>query len=374
MSTGLRSTIVLIFLVAAGCSDQVQDTPTIPGGAQQGVSGASALITAYVQAIDAIKVDDTQKGSTSGMVLIKGSQFAMGGDNDQAREDEYPKHEIEVQDFWIDKNEVTNRQFSKFVEATGYVTIAEQEIDIHELMKQLPAGTPPPDPELLQPFSLVFREVPDDAPARGPGDWWDMVKGANWQQPEGPGSNLKGREDLPVVHVSWYDAMAYCRWAGKRLPTEAEWEFAARGGLKEAIYPWGDEPIDASKANYWQGTFPHENHGEDRFMRLAKVGSFEPNAYGLYDMSGNVWEWVSDWFHFHYYHEAQFSQGVVHNPLGPETSFDPMEPSVPKKVIRGGSFLCNDSYCSGYRVAARMKSSPDTAMEHTGFRCVRDAD
>ena len=365
--------IVVFLLTALSCrnrSPQVNEAVAEPNPAS--IVGPNQLIPEFVAAIESIEVDQEQATSTDGMVLIPAGTFRMGGDNEQAREDEFPKHEIEVSAFWIDAHEVTNAEFARFVSATGYQTIAEQEIDVEDLMKQLPPGTPPPDPESLQPFSLVFAAVPEGHPARGPGDWWQMIKGANWRQPEGPGSSWQDRPDEPVVHIAWYDAMAYCQWAGKRLPTEAEWEYAARGGLSDAIYPWGNEPIDVDKANFWQGEFPFTNTDQDRFHKLSPVGTFAANGYGLYDMSGNVWEWTADWFHYHYYYDDAF-QSLVKDPLGPATSYDPMEPSVPKKVIRGGSFLCNDSYCSGYRVAARMKSSPDTGMEHTGFRCVRSA-
>ena len=204
-----------------------------------------------------------------------------------------------------------------------------------------------------------------------PSEWWQMIQGANWRQPEGPGSSIEGREDHPVVHIAWYDAMAYCKWAGKRLPTEAEWEYAARGGNAGNIYPWGNEPITPERANYWQGEFPVQNQAQDQFKKTSPVKQFDANDYGLYDMAGNVWEWTADWYHYHHYYQTQ-QEAIAIDPLGPENSFDPDEPTVPKKVIRGGSFLCNDSYCSGYRVASRMKSSPDTGMEHTGFRCVRD--
>ncbi len=367
--------VVCFVLISCGSDKSTEvgarvEQPSPENAAQ--TPGPNNLIDAYVDAIDQLETDRDASQNFDGMVRIPGGEFQMGGDNDQAREDEYPKHGIRVRDYWMDVHEVTNAQYLEFVKATGYITIAEQEIDLDELMKQLPPGTPPPDPSLLEPFSLVFRAVPEGQPVNGPGDWWVMTKGANWRQPEGEGSSLKGREQEPVVHIAWYDALAYCKWAGKRLPTEAEWEYAARGGLSDAIYPWGNEPIDATKANYWQGEFPHENKGEDSFAKLSAVGSFAPNGYGLHDMAANVWEWCADWFHYHYYYDDQFQAGIVDNPIGPENSYDPMEPSVPKKVIRGGSFLCNDSYCSGYRVASRMKSSPDTGMEHTGFRCVRD--
>lgn len=331
---------------------------------------ANYLIDDYLEAIDRIQPDPTMARSLEGMIEVKGERFDMGADNEQARPDEFPKHPVEVKDFWIDATEVTNAQFQKFIEATGYVTVAERVIDLEELKKQVPPGTPLPSKEDLQPFSLVFK-----APGSGtlqtlsPADWWQVVKGANWRQPQGPGSSIKGKENYPVVHVSWYDAIAYCKWTGKRLPSEAEWEYAARSGQKNKIYPWGNEPVSPSKANFFQGEFPVKQVNEDGFVRLAPVKSFPANTLGLYDMAGNVWEWCADWYRADYY--AQQAT-LLKNPQGPADSYDPDEPATPKKVVRGGSFLCNDTYCSGYRVAARMKSSPDTGLEHTGFRCVRD--
>lgn len=325
-----------------------------------------------VAEIEAIKPDEMMAKNKSGMVLIEGGHFEMGGDNGQARKDELPKVSTKVNSFWMDATEVTNAQFKTFVEATGYKTIAERKIDLGEIMAQLPPGTPPPPPEALEPMSLVFaspnQPVPDN-----PAYWWQMIKKADWQHPQGPESSIKGKENYPVVHVSWYDAKAYANWAGKRLPTEAEWEYASRGGVEGKIYPWGDESIEEGevKANFWQGNFPYKNEVKDGFIRLAPVASFAPNGYGLYDMAGNVWEFCADWYHSNYYPHRVKNQ-LVDNPLGPGNSFDPDEATIPKKVVRGGSFLCNDSYCSGYRVAARMKSSADTGLEHTGFRCVRD--
>jgi len=306
-----------------------------------------------------------------GMVHIPGGTFMMGGDNDQARADEFPKHKVEVSGFWMDIQEVTNAQFRKFVEATTYVTIAERKPDWEEMKKQLPKGTPKPDESLLVPASLVFNPPNHAVDVTGAPVWWSWVQGANWKQPEGPGSDLKNKENYPVIHVAWEDAMAYCKWAGKRLPTEAEWEYAARGGLSEEIYPWGNQNVDEGsvKANSWQGQFPNQNTGRDGFYASSPVKSFQPNGFGLYDMAGNVWEWCADWYHADYYKSVK---GGELNPKGPATSYDPQEPTVPKRVVRGGSFLCNDSYCSGYRVAARMKSSADTGLSHTGFRCVAD--
>lgn len=306
-----------------------------------------------------------------GMVYIPGGTFMMGGDNDQARADEFPKHKVEVSGFWMDIQEVTNAQFQKFVEATAYVTVAERKPDWEEMKKQLPAGTPKPDESLLVPASLVFNPPSHPVNVNGGPVWWSWVQDASWKMPEGAGSDLKNKENYPVVHVAWEDAMAYCKWAGKRLPTEAEWEYAARGGLSNEIYPWGNQNVDEGsvKANSWQGQFPNQNTSRDGFYGSSPVKSFQPNAFGLYDMAGNVWEWCSDWYHSDYYKTAK--DGEV-NPKGPAKSYDPQEPTVPKRVVRGGSFLCNDSYCSGYRVAARMKTSADTGLSHTGFRCVVD--
>ncbi|WP_370632392.1 formylglycine-generating enzyme family protein [Mucilaginibacter sp. UR6-1] len=309
----------------------------------------------------------------AGMVFIKGGTFSMGGDNAQAADDEFPKHEVRVNGFWMDATEVTNAQFARFVKATGYVTTAERKPDWNELKKQLPPGTPKPDESMLVPASLVF--TPPDHPVRldNYAQWWAWVPGANWQHPQGPQSNIKGRDNYPVVQISYYDALAYCKWAGKRLPTEAEWEWAARGGRQNNIYPWGNEPVDkgAPKANSWQGEFPWKNTVADKFERLAPVSSFAPNNYKLFDMAGNVWEWCADLYNNTYYKTISKPAGVS-NPQGPVKSYDRDEPYAVKRVIRGGSFLCNDSYCSGYRVARRMKNTEDSSTEHVGFRCVRD--
>ena len=310
--------------------------------------------------------------STKGMVLIKGGTFMMGGDNLQAGADEYPKHKVQVSGFWMDATEVTNAQFQKFVEATHYITTAEKKPDWDEMKQTLPPGTPKPPDSMLVAASLVFHQTSGPVDLRDYSQWWSWVKGADWKHPEGPNSNIKGKENYPVVQVSWYDAMAYCKWMGKRLPTEAEWEYAARGGLQNNIYPWGNEPINEGKpkANSWGGKFPYYNDDKDGFVGLAPVKSFPANGYSLYDMAGNVWEWCSDWYDPNYY--QSFGNSVAVNPQGPAKSYDPMDPYTPKRSLRGGSFLCNDAYCSGYRVARRMKSSPDTGLEHTGFRCVKD--
>jgi sulfatase modifying factor 1 len=310
--------------------------------------------------------------STAGMKYIPGGTFAMGGDNGQASPDEFPKHNVQVNAFWMDETEVTNAQFQKFVEATRYVTTAEQKPDWEELKKTVAPGTAKPADSLLIPASLVFKQTKGPVELHDFNQWWSWVAGADWKHPQGAGSSIKGKENLPVVHISWYDAMAYCKWAGKRLPTEAEWEFAARGELISNVYPWGNEHVNTGKvkANSWEGKFPYLNTMKDGYLKSAPVKSYKANGYGLYDMAGNVWEWCSDWYDADYY--TSLGKSTTVDPQGPSKSSDPEDIYTPKRSLRGGSFLCNDSYCSGYRVARRMKSSPDTGLEHTGFRCVRD--
>ena len=305
-----------------------------------------------------------------GMVRIPGGEFMMGSDSKLARPDEQPVHKVKVSPFWMDITEVTNAEFRRFVEATHYVTTAEKPPDKAEIMAQLPPGTPEPPADSLKPGSLVFA-----APPSAGEYWWKWVQGADWRHPEGPDSNIDGKDDYPVVQVSWYDAEAYAKWAGKRLPTEAEWEFAARGGLKGKTYAWGNEDPARGKprANIWQGTFPQKNLATGGHTGASKVRSFPANGYGLYDMTGNVWEWTQDWYRADAYARVAGSKPVV-DPQGPADSFDPEEPYAKKRSQRGGSFLCDDNVCASYRPSARMKSSPDTGLVHTGFRCVKTAE
>ena len=305
----------------------------------------------------------------TGMVRIKGGDFMMGATDREGRKDEYPLHAVTVKDFWMDITEVTNLQFNQFVKATQYSTTAEKAIDWSEMKKQLPAGTPKPPDDQLLPASLVFKKNKQATNLSDYSQWWVWMAGASWKHPHGPGSDINGKDDYPVVQVSWDDAMAYCKWAGKRLCTEAEWEYAARGGLVNKKYPWGEEDPEFihPKANTWQGKFPSVNTNWDHFENSAPVKSFDPNPYGLFDMAGNVWEWCSDWYNESYYQQLESKKTV--NPTGPLISLDSDEPGIPKRVVRGGSFLCNASYCKGYRVSSRMKTSPDTGLEHTGFRC-----
>lgn len=308
------------------------------------------------------------------MVKIPAGEFMMGAvDGDpHARPDESPRHKVAVEAFWMDQTEVTNAQFRKFVEATKYVTTAERKPDWEELKKQLPEGTEKPPEEMLVAGSIVFSPPKQAVPLNDASMWWAFTPGADWRHPLGPGSSIEGKDEYPVVQVSWDDANAYAKWAGKRLPTEAEWEWAARGGLVDKIYAWGAEDVNEGKpkANTFEGHFPDRDDAKDGFAGIAPIKQFAPNGYGLYDMAGNVWEWCSDWYRNDYYATCA-KQDISHNPTGPADSFDPEEPTISKRVQRGGSFLCHDSYCASYRASARMKTSPDTGLSHSGFRCVR---
>lgn len=306
----------------------------------------------------------------AGMRWVEGGIFSMGSTIPGSRGDEYPAHLVQLNGFWIDEKEVTNSEFAAFVKATGYKTEAEMKPNWEDIKRQLPEGTPKPPDHLLVAASLTFVPTSYQVSMDDYSVWWKWTAGANWRHPHGPNSDIKNKGNYPVVQVSWKDANAYAKWAGKRLPTEAEWEYAASAGSTKK-YPWGNEDIQAGKpkANTWNGNFPNENTAWDGYEGLAPAKSFKPNAFGLYDMAGNVWEWVADWYTADYY--KQSGDLIVKNPQGPLESMDPYEPKIPKKVIRGGSFMCNASYCEGYKVTSRMKSSADTGLENTGFRCVK---
>lgn len=301
-------------------------------------------------------------GSRDGMVWIPGGRFWMGTNH---MEDAQPLHEVEVGGFWMDRTDVSNEEFARFVKATAYVTVAERRLD--------PKDFPNLAPEDLSPGSVVFTPPSTAVPLDQPLAWWRFVRGANWRHPEGPNSDLRGKEKYPVVHIAWPDAVAYAKWAGKRLPTEAEWEFAARGGHDRQDYPWGNELTPKGKwmANTFQGHFPDKNTSEDGYAGVAPVASFPPNDFGLYDMAGNVWQWVSDWYRPDYYTQLQRDGALAINPQGPKNSFDPQELGVAKRVQKGGSFLCTDQYCERYMPGARGKGDPETGTNHLGFRCVR---
>jgi formylglycine-generating enzyme required for sulfatase activity len=308
-----------------------------------------------------------------GMAWIPGGEFSMGAGATpdmnavgmQATTDSRPIHRVYVDGFWMDATEVTNEEFAKFVAATGHVTIAERAPRAEDF-----PGAPP---ENLVAGAVVFSPPRLAVSLDNHFQWWSYVNGANWRHPEGPASTLVGRENYPVVHIAYDDAVEYATWAGKRLPTEAEWEFAARGGLTGKQYPWGDEFMPNAKvmANTHQGRFPHEDTGHDGHRGIGPVAQFEPNGYGLYDLAGNVWEWVSDWYRPDYYAQLASIGTVVRNPQGPAVPFDPGEPTEKKRVHRGGSFLCTDQYCSRYMVGTRAKGESSTGTNHVGFRLVK---
>lgn len=311
-----------------------------------------------------------------GMVWIPGGEFSMGSrivgrcacEGTEAMPDARPIHRVYVDGFWMDITDVTNAQFQKFVDATGYITIAERTPTKEEF--------PTAPLENLVAGSTVFTPTSAPVPLNDHFQWWSYVHGANWRHPLGPESDLKGREQYPVVQIAYDDAAAYAKWAGKRLPTEAEWEFAARGGDAGKVYTWGNEfkPGGKFMANTYQGQFPVKDTGEDGFVGIAPAKSFPANGYGFYDMSGNVWQWCSDWYRPDTFRELAMGGGVARNPQGPKTPYDPAEPMEKKRVHRGGSFLCNDQYCSRYMVGTRGKGEISTGANHLGFRCVKKAD
>jgi len=299
----------------------------------------------------------------AGMVWIPGGRFQMG--SDEHYPEEGPAHSAVVDGFWMDRYTVTNAEFRRFVELTGYITVTESPPDA--------ADYPGAKAEMLVPASVVFRKPSHRVDLGNHFNWWDYVPGADWRHPEGPGSSLKDRAKHPVVHIVYDDAIAYAQWAGKELPTEAEWEFAARGGLDGATYAWGEEftPRDRHLANTWQGEFPWQNLVTDGWERTAPIGSYPPNGYGLYDMIGNVWEWTTDWYAPHH-ESAQSCCGGVAREDARERSYDPQTPhiTIPRRVIKGGSFLCAPNYCRRYRPAARMAQAVDTSACHVGFRLI----
>lgn len=313
----------------------------------------------------------------AGMVWVQGSKFMQGAnENDElASQMEKPAHPVRVDGFFMDITEVTNKEFARFVKETGYKTIAERTVDWKKLKEQLPPGTPRPTDSVLQPGSLIFnREAQNVENLNDYTQWWVWKIGANWQHPSGPESTIENKGNYPVVHIAYQDAMAYCEWAHRRLPTEAEWEAAAHGDMKNNIFTWGDDHKKLiKKANTWRGEFPITNIPEDGYKYAAPVKSFDPNSIGLYDMAGNVWEITNDWFDVSYYKSA-VKEGEIGNPLGSKKSFNPNNPYEKEKVIKGGSFLCNASYCASYRISARMGQSLDSASDHVGFRTVLSPD
>jgi formylglycine-generating enzyme len=364
---GLATAIVLAGtgLLMSAC------TPTSDTGAANQPSSSSSIVFEPTVANTAAAPGP----APDGMVWIPGGEFSMGAaepagmDHNHigmlATDDARPVHRVRVDGFWMDRTEVTNAEFARFVSATGYVTVAERAPTAEEF-----PGAPP---HMLVPGSAVFTPPKGPVGLDNPLQWWAWGKGANWRHPEGPASSIEDRDDHPVVHVAYEDAAAFAAWAGKRLPTEAEWEFAARGGLAGKVYPWGDEfmPNGRPMANSFQGRFPHQNDGRDGHVLTAAVARFPANGYGLHDVAGNVWEWVSDWYRPDYYSELVRAGGVADNPTGPPSSWDPAAPGQAVRVHRGGSFLCTHEYCSRYMVGTRGKGEVASGANHLGFRCVR---
>jgi formylglycine-generating enzyme len=353
-------------------SRSVQATKT-PGAAKTVTLATPTSMSNFAPTIEN-KVTPA-KPAPEGMAWIPGGEFSMGAQDPptkdmvgmQATVDSRPIHRVYVDGFWMDKTDVTNKEFAKFVKATGYITVAERKPRAEDF-----PGAPP---ENLKAGSVVFSPPDHAVPLNNHYQWWTYVAGASWRHPGGPNSDIIGKSEYPVVQVAYEDAQAYAKWAGKRLPTEAEWEFAARGGLTGKPFVWGDEFRPGGKwmANTFQGKFPYSDTGEDKYVGISGAGRFPANGYGLYDMAGNVWQCTSDWYRSDYYQQLAAVGGVARNPKGPETPYDPGEPNERKKTHRGGSFLCTDQYCSRYMVGTRGKGEVSTGTNHLGFRCVRDA-
>lgn len=345
---------------------------TPPGSTGARVTIAGIYMVAFLVGVCAL-LRDNISGSTDRrlpeMIAIPAGEFVMGAVGERYSHDftadARPPHRVHLATFLIDRTDVTNAEFASFVAATHYVTLAERKPE--GLGGYLSVNQ-------IAPGSAVFSPPSNPVPLDDAGAWWGYVSGANWRHPEGPQSSITGKDNFPVVQVAYADALAYANWAGKRLPTEAEWEYSARGGLARQAFVWGSvlRPNGRWMANTFQGTFPTHNTGEDGYIGLAPVGEFPPNKWGLYDMAGNVWQWCSDWYRADYYEQLARLGDIVDNPKGPSDSFDPDEPSVAKRVQRGGSFLCTDQYCGRFRVAARGKGSPESASNHLGFRCVKN--
>ena len=308
-----------------------------------------------------------------GMVWVETKTFLKGAkSSDQfAMPREKPAHLVTVDGFFIDATEVTNKQFDKFVKATNYITVAERSIDWEEMKKELPPNTPKPHDSILQPGSLLFNKNIDAvANMNNYFQWWTWKIGANWRHPSGPNSTIEGKDNYPVVHIAFEDALAYCKWANRSLPTEAQWESAAQGTNENMIFTWGNDLNRLnSNANTWQGVFPIKNESKDGFEYISPVKSYPPNSIGIYDMTGNVWELTSDLFNANYYNQLELSKPIL-NPTGAKKSFSTSNPFQKEYIIKGGSYLCHKSYCASFRISARMGTSYDSGSDHVGFRTV----
>jgi formylglycine-generating enzyme required for sulfatase activity len=366
---GLLVALAIAILLVYKQSEHPRINPSLMAAA--GAATASGAMGTVVFGPTVPNASPVPTYAPKGMVWIPGGEFSMGAQNPpnmddvgmKATVDSRPVHRVYVDGFYMDRTDVTNADFEKFVKSTGYVTVAER--------KPRADDYPGAPPENLVAGSVVFHPPDHAVELSNHYQWWTYVRGANWRHPLGPDSSIIGKGKYPVVHIAYEDAEAYAKWAGKRLPTEAEWEFAARGGLSGKTFVWGDDfrPHGKWMANTHQGHFPDQDTGDDGYAGIAPVAQFPANGYGLYDMAGNVWQWTSDWYRPDYYRQLQ-AEGVARNPQGPDSSSDPAEPGHAKKVQRGGSFLCTDQYCSRYIVGTRGKGDVDTGTNHLGFRCV----
>ncbi len=369
----IKTTVVLsVLMFGLSCKKAVttdtvtQDTPKS--------NAVDTTIPKVKSSLAKAVVDSLIAHPPLGMVWIPAGTFMQGAvpQDKAAMAHEKPQHPVHVDGFFMDVTEVTNAQFKAFVDATAYITVAEREIDWEVFKSQLPEGTPKPPDSILQPGSLLFKKTAKSVSNLYDfSQWWRWTIGANWKHPLGKNSNILEVMDHPVVHVSFEDAKAYCKWAGRRLPTEAEWEYAARGKEKNTTFLWGDDPSKLAKwVNSWEGEFPVNNTLADGYERSAPVKTYLPNSFGLYEMAGNVWEFTSDWYNLKYYEELAALKTVVDNPKGASKTYNPNNPLIEEVIIKGGSFLCTDSYCASYRLSSRMGNSTDSSSEHVGFRTV----
>jgi formylglycine-generating enzyme len=356
---------------AIACGRPVSDEPpaaSAPPAVESHAGHQVPTAPAAAAAPAAVRINDDSAPGTApkGMLWIPGGVFWMGCEG-CGMPDALPAHLVEVDGFWMDRTPVTNAEFQRFVTETGYVTVAERPLKASDY-----PGVPK---DMLVPGSAVFNPTSTPVPLDNPLRWWRYTPGASWKQPQGPGSSVKSRENHPVVHVSFEDVSAYAKWAGKRLPSEAEFEFAARGKLDRNLYPWGNDLKPANKpvANTWQGTFPAADSGEDGYTGTSPVEAFPPNGFGLYDMGGNVWQWCADWYRPDYFATLAQTNQIARDPKGPADSYDPQEPGAAKRVLKGGSYLCTDQYCARYLVGSRGKSEVTSGASNLGFRLVRSA-
>lgn len=356
MSKKLLSVVFIVFLIVFSCKEKTTEAKKKD------------------DRISKKRIDSIIANPPKGMVWIPSGSFMQGAVpvDKMAMNHEKPQHSVTISGFFMDITEVTNAEFSKFIEDTQYITVAERKIDWEDMKKQLPEGTPKPHDSIMQPGSLMFKKTKSSLPNLYDfSQWWEWSIGTNWKHPSGPDSDIKGKENHPVVHICYEDALAYCKWAGKRLPTEAEWEYAARANNTGATYFWGNDRSQLSQhVNSWEGEFPVNNTLEDGFERTAPVKSYPANNFGLYDMAGNVWEFTSDWYNLNYYKAIVAKDTILVNPKGADKAYNPNNPYLKEKIIKGGSFLCSDSYCASYRISSRMGTSLDSSAEHVGFRTV----